>query len=186
MAGGLDEDDDGGLSGINVVPLVDIMLVLLIIFMVSTEFVQAELKNKIPPNIPVELPKAASAIDTNPSLLSLVINRTGDLYLNGQPSDLPKVKLYIDGVLAAEAPAPGARRSNKHPFYVGADPDERGRPVDALTGLVDEVRISSGARYLRVVVQSSVAGPCALEGRIEAFLARFMAIYKKHAVASFA
>ena len=100
MAGGLDEDDDGGLSGINVVPLVDIMLVLLIIFMVSTEFVQAELKNKIPPNIPVELPKAASAIDTNPSLLSLVINRTGDLYLNGQPSDLPKVKLYIDKMRA--------------------------------------------------------------------------------------
>jgi hypothetical protein len=61
--------------------------------------------------------------------------------------DKGKVKLYIDGVLAAEAPAPGARRSNKHPFYVGADPDERGRPVDALTGLVDEVRISSGARY---------------------------------------
>jgi biopolymer transport protein ExbD len=100
VAGGLDEDDDGGLSGINVVPLVDIMLVLLIIFMVSTEFVQAELKNKIPPNIPVELPKAASAIDTNPSLLSLVINRTGDLYLNGQPSDLPKVKLYIDKMRA--------------------------------------------------------------------------------------
>jgi biopolymer transport protein ExbD len=100
VAGGLEEDDDGGLSGINVVPLVDIMLVLLIIFMVSTEFVQAELKNKIPPNIPVELPKAASAIDTNPSLLSLVINRTGDLYLNGQPSDLPKVKLYIDKMRA--------------------------------------------------------------------------------------
>ncbi|MGB0592138.1 MAG: ExbD/TolR family protein [Myxococcota bacterium] len=100
MAGGLEEDEDGGLSGINVVPLVDIMLVLLIIFMVSTEFVQAELKNKIPPNIPVELPKASSAIDTNPSLLSLVINRAGELYLNGQPSDLPKVKVYIDEMKA--------------------------------------------------------------------------------------
>ena len=96
MAGGLEEDEDGGLSGINVVPLVDIMLVLLIIFMVSTEFVQQELKNKIPPNIPVELPKAASAIDTNPTLLSLVINRAGELYLNGEPSDLSKVKGYIE------------------------------------------------------------------------------------------
>ena len=100
MAGGLEDDDEDGLSGINVVPLVDIMLVLLIIFMVSTEFVQQELKNKIPPNIPVELPKAASAIDTNPSLLSLVINRAGDLYLNGEPSDLPKVKTYIDEMKA--------------------------------------------------------------------------------------
>ena len=108
MAGGIDDDDDEGLSGINVVPLVDIMLVLLIIFMVSTEFVQAELKNKIPPNIPVELPKAASAIDTNPSLLSLVINRAGELYLNGEPADLPRVKTYIDemkvkGILKMQA-----------------------------------------------------------------------------------
>ncbi|MDP6943561.1 MAG: biopolymer transporter ExbD [Myxococcota bacterium] len=100
MAGELQEDEDEGLSGINVVPLVDIMLVLLIIFMVSTEFVQAELKNKIPPNIPVELPKAASAIDTNPSLLSLVINRAGDLFLNGEPSDLSQVKTYIDSMKA--------------------------------------------------------------------------------------
>ena len=46
MAGGLEELEDEGLSGINVVPLVDIMLVLLIIFMVSTEFVQQELQNK--------------------------------------------------------------------------------------------------------------------------------------------
>ena len=95
MAGGLEEDEDG-LTGINVVPLVDIMLVLLIIFMVSTEFVQAELKNKIPPNIPVELPTAASSIDTEPTLLSLVINRAGDLFLNGEPTDLPAVKKYID------------------------------------------------------------------------------------------
>ena len=100
MAGGLEEDEDDGLAGINVVPLVDIMLVLLIIFMVSTEFVQQELKNKIPPNIPVELPKAASGIDTNPTLLSLVVNRAGELYLNGEPSDLPKVKLYIEEMKA--------------------------------------------------------------------------------------
>jgi biopolymer transport protein ExbD len=100
VAGAAEEDDEDGLTGINVVPLVDIMLVLLIIFMVSTEFVADELKNKIPPNIPVELPRAASAIDTNPSLLSLVLNKDGELFLNGKPSDLPQVKGYIDGLKA--------------------------------------------------------------------------------------
>ena len=100
MAGMVEEDEDEGLNSINIVPMVDIMLVLLIIFMVSTEFVQQELKNRIPPNIPVELPKAASAIDTNPSLLSLVINRAGDLFLNGEPSDLSQVKTYIDSMKA--------------------------------------------------------------------------------------
>ena len=97
MAGGIDPGDDGaGLDRINVVPLVDIMLVLLIIFMVTTEFVQQDLKNRIPPNIPVELPKAASAEDTNPSLLSLVLNKDGDLFLNGKPAQLSNVKEYID------------------------------------------------------------------------------------------
>ena len=89
-------DGDEGVNAINVVPLVDIMLVLLIIFMVSTEFVQQELKNRIPPNIPVDLPKAASAEETEPSLLSLVLNKDGDLYLNGEPSELAAVKKYVD------------------------------------------------------------------------------------------
>ncbi len=96
MAGFSAEEDDEGINAINVVPLVDIMLVLLIIFMVSTEFVQQELKNRIPPNIPVELPRAASAEETEPSLLSLVINKDGDLFLNGKPGTMPQVKTYID------------------------------------------------------------------------------------------
>lgn len=96
MAGAAGDDDEDGMTGINVVPLVDIMLVLLIIFMVSTEFVQQELKNKIPPNIPVELPRAASAEETEPSLLSLVINKDGDLFLNGKEATQAEVKTYVD------------------------------------------------------------------------------------------
>ena len=96
MAGAAEDDDEDGMTGINVVPLVDIMLVLLIIFMVSTEFVQQELKNKIPPNIPVELPRAASAEETEPSLLSLVINKDGDLFLNGKEATQAEVKTYVD------------------------------------------------------------------------------------------
>ena len=98
MAGSFQSEDDEGINDINVVPLVDIMLVLLIIFMVSTEFVQQELKNRIPPNIPVELPKAASAEETEPSLLSLVLNYKGELFLNGQPGTMGEVKTYIDGM----------------------------------------------------------------------------------------
>ncbi|MEC9070967.1 MAG: biopolymer transporter ExbD [Myxococcota bacterium] len=94
------EDGDEGLNAINVVPLVDIMLVLLIIFMVSTEFVQHELKNRIPPNIPVELPTAASAEETEPSLLSLVINKDGVLFLNGEEADLKAVQVYVDKMKA--------------------------------------------------------------------------------------
>jgi biopolymer transport protein ExbD len=96
------EMEEEGLNQINVVPMVDVMLVLLIIFMVSTEFVRHDLKNRIPPNIPVELPRAASAIETSPSLLSLVLNKDGDLFLNGKPSTMSDVKAYVDGMKAKE------------------------------------------------------------------------------------
>ena len=70
MAGGanLGDDQDEGITGINVVPLVDIVLVLLIVFMVTTQFVQDDLHNRTPPNVKIELPKAASATETSPVL----------------------------------------------------------------------------------------------------------------------
>lgn len=89
MAGGAPHtDDDEGITHINVIPLVDIMLVLLVIFMVTTEFVQNELKDRHVPNVPVQLPKASSSEDTNPSLISLVINGKGELFLNGKEARL--------------------------------------------------------------------------------------------------
>jgi len=52
MAGGAADNDDEGITGINVTPLVDITLVLLIIFMVTASYIVKE-------TIEVELPRAA-------------------------------------------------------------------------------------------------------------------------------
>ncbi|MCH2109128.1 MAG: biopolymer transporter ExbD [Polyangiaceae bacterium] len=53
MAGGASSDDDGMISGINVTPLVDVVLVLLIIFMVTARIIHAQ-------GMPMDLPKASS------------------------------------------------------------------------------------------------------------------------------
>ena len=53
MAGGSSNDDDGMISGINVTPLVDVTLVLLIIFMVTARIIVSQ-------GMPMDLPKAAS------------------------------------------------------------------------------------------------------------------------------
>jgi biopolymer transport protein ExbD len=54
MAGGANgNDDDGLISGINVTPLVDVTLVLLIIFMVTAKIIVSQ-------GMPMDLPKAAS------------------------------------------------------------------------------------------------------------------------------
>jgi biopolymer transport protein ExbD len=53
MAGGANDEDDGLIAGINVTPLVDVTLVLLIIFMVTAKIIVSQ-------GMPMDLPKAAS------------------------------------------------------------------------------------------------------------------------------
>jgi biopolymer transport protein ExbD len=53
MAGNSSNDDDGLIAGINVTPLVDVTLVLLIIFMVTAKIIVSQ-------GMPMDLPKAAS------------------------------------------------------------------------------------------------------------------------------
>ena len=77
MAGGAnDGGDDEMITAINVTPLVDIVLVLLIVLMVTSSY----LVNK---SINVELPKAATGETTTPSL-SLSLDVNGKMYLDGK------------------------------------------------------------------------------------------------------
>lgn len=69
-------DDDDGINAINVTPLVDIMLVLLVIFMVASAYIVKD-------TIEVELPKAATGSESTDLTLSLVLDRDNQLYLNG-------------------------------------------------------------------------------------------------------
>jgi len=74
VAGGA-QDDEELITAINVTPLVDIVLVLLIVLMVTSSY----LVNK---SISVELPKAATGESSNPNL-SISIDVDGKLYLDG-------------------------------------------------------------------------------------------------------
>lgn len=65
------------ITQINVVPLVDIMLVLLIIFMLTASFIAT-------PSVPVKLPKAYSADPSLPRSLSLVLDIKGQVFLQGR------------------------------------------------------------------------------------------------------
>lgn len=56
MAGGAQSDSDETITGINVTPLVDITLVLLIIMMVTAKIIVSQ-------SVPLDLPKAASGTD---------------------------------------------------------------------------------------------------------------------------
>jgi|SRR5579871_4944793 len=74
------EDDDGGggavISDINVTPLVDITLVLLIIMMVAAPLIVNN------PSIKVQLPKAQTGDETQKSTISLTLRKDGALFFN--------------------------------------------------------------------------------------------------------
>ena len=76
MAGGANEDDDGEITGINVTPLVDIVLVLLIIFMVTANFIVRE-------TVEVDLPRAANGGETVQGLVNVVLDKQGKLFFDG-------------------------------------------------------------------------------------------------------
>jgi biopolymer transport protein ExbD len=83
MAGGANEEDEE-ITGINVTPLVDIVLVLLIIFMVTANFIVRE-------TVEVDLPRAANGGETVQGLVNVVIDKDGKLYFDG--AEVPEDEL---------------------------------------------------------------------------------------------
>lgn len=73
--------DDRGFSSMNVIPLVDIMLVLLTIVLVTSTFIATGA-------MPVELPKASQRHGTEESAQVIDIDRQGNLFLNSRPLGL--------------------------------------------------------------------------------------------------
>lgn len=77
MAGGaLSDDSDGIISDINVTPLVDITLVLLIVFMVTAKIIVSQ-------SLPLDLPKAASGQQVQ-LVFGLNLHANGDLEVDGK------------------------------------------------------------------------------------------------------
>jgi biopolymer transport protein ExbD len=80
MAGGGNQNGGGIIGGINVTPLVDITLVLLIIFMVTAKLVMAPSTA-----VPVALPKAATG-EAVQVVFSISLTKDGNAFIDGKPA----------------------------------------------------------------------------------------------------
>lgn len=89
MASQVPQDDDL-IASINITPMVDIVLVLLIIFMVTTNLLKEQA-------IEIELPEAATGKEVQDTLLGVTIDSLGRWYLNGQPIDDAGLRVAIRG-----------------------------------------------------------------------------------------
>jgi biopolymer transport protein ExbD len=99
MAFSANEGGDGGFTEPNVVPLVDVMLVLLIIFMVTAPLMNHQVQVQLPEATLLERPTPASQI------ITLSVQASGDLYWNDQPitRDLLETQLAVE---AQKTPQP--------------------------------------------------------------------------------
>ena len=81
MAGGADTSDDEAITGINVTPLVDIVLVLLIIFMVTAKLIVSK-------SVPLDVPKAATGSEVQ-TVFSVVLAADGTTQVDSKtvPND---------------------------------------------------------------------------------------------------
>ena len=68
----------GGIVGINVTPMVDVVLVLLIIMMVSATYIVSQ-------SLKVELPKTASSDETVSKTYVVTVTKEGNYFYNDKP-----------------------------------------------------------------------------------------------------
>lgn len=94
MAGGASRRR-GIVAEINVTPLVDIMLVLLIIFMLTAHLIAKQA-------IEIDLPTAATSTASQPTTLAIALDRTGALYLNDAPVTPDALKAAIATAVAKD------------------------------------------------------------------------------------
>lgn len=85
MAISTKSDDSEIVSDINMTPLIDVMLVLLIIFMVSSSAA-------IESGLSVNLPEAGAVAETAPSSLIISMTKTGELAVAGSPVTKAELK----------------------------------------------------------------------------------------------
>ena len=137
---GSDDEPARMIVDINVTPLVDITLVLLIVFMVTAAYI-------VNPAIKVDLPRAASGTEQTRTVLALTLMKDGALYLNGERSnddavaraignELPR-NPELQAIIAADRAVPHGdvvhvidlvKRAGVHRFAIDVDPGAAARP----------------------------------------------------------
>ena len=96
MAGGMQSRGKGRgrykpLAEINVTPMVDVMLVLLIIFMVTAPLMTS--------GVPIDLPKvSAQPINSDSEPLTVSVNAKGDIYLQEQSLDIAELVTKLQAI----------------------------------------------------------------------------------------
>jgi len=123
--------EEKGFDYINVIPFVDIMLVLLTIVLTTSTFIASG-------GIAVNLPRASQNRQETLKVRTIEIDRTRSVYFNGSPVTIPSLKESIRSL------------DRQTPFLIRADRDI------ALQNFVDVLDAVKNAGFSRVSLQTEV------------------------------
>lgn len=105
-----DELGDGSMSQINVTPLVDVMLVLLVIFMVTTPILQQ--------GVGVELPRVeADPMAGQEDQLVVAVSREGEVYLNAAELEIEALQTTLAAAVRNRPDQTVYLRADKNVMY---------------------------------------------------------------------
>jgi len=140
MAFGTQDDTDEVMNEINMTPLVDVMLVLLIIFMVT-----APMMNQA--GVSIDLPRTESApLPSTPDQLVLSIDKDLKYYVGEEVVPAADLGARLAGLAAAKP---------DRPVFVRADGEVPYREVASLLGIAKQ----SGMPKVGLVFEPGVAAP---------------------------
>jgi biopolymer transport protein ExbD len=131
---GFEENDDEILASINVTPLVDIFLVLLIIFMIASSILNYK-------EIPVNIPKASHAGSDALKACGLIIDKNSKLYLDGVPMDSIRIIEKLRAIVATDT---------TYRVLISADED---LPYRKIVACIDMMRASGINKYALKVLR---------------------------------
>jgi biopolymer transport protein ExbD len=118
----------GGIVGINVTPMVDVVLVLLVIMMVSATYIVSQ-------SLKVELPKTASSDEAVQTIAAVTITRDRKMYFNQEPIDEAGLVAKLRGARAG---------GNEVNLVVSADQDV---PHGTVVHVIDVAKVEGIAKF---------------------------------------
>jgi biopolymer transport protein ExbD len=110
MSFNMDDDDDDVLSEINMTPLVDVMLVLLIIFIITVPVLTH--------SVNIDLPRASNQVNVvKPQTITISVTQEGQVYWNELLVDKQQLSLKLQQVAAQQPQAEVHIRGDKKVDY---------------------------------------------------------------------
>ena len=140
MAGFDTGGDDDIIAGINITPFGDIVLVILIIFMVTTSYI-------VRAQIEVDLPKAATGQSEVSDTVALQVDADGVFYLNGEPMTLAQIRAWA------------AKEKAKNPEIRAVIAADKKVAYEKVVDLIDTIKLGGIEKFALNIVRKETPAP---------------------------